>query len=229
MKLICETCTINRSVAWGKRAFQKTILAIGKGSERKGDETKIMLITTANKAGTKYSVLKNISKIFTRFLEEGKATISFVTPEHDVQIKSDKVQLTAFLKVLKLVLTGSGQPAEGTQPVTNPFSPSGSTATTVSYRGEEKSLHSRFSECPGDQVRDNEQEGLPNERLFPLARVVADYRREAFTIRLTDIVATEASIFKSVQQLFTQLAPRPWPATAERAGAVEQQIGRLHL
>ncbi|XP_313348.5 leucine-rich repeat protein 1 [Anopheles gambiae] len=124
MKLICETCTINRSVAGGKRAFQKTILAIGKGSERKGDETKIMLITTANKSGTKYSVLKNISKIFTRFLEEGKATISFVTPEHDVQIKSDKVQLTAFLKVLKLVLTGCGQPAEGTQPVTNPFSPS---------------------------------------------------------------------------------------------------------
>uniref|UniRef100_A0A182KIT2 PIF1/LRR1 pleckstrin homology domain-containing protein n=1 Tax=Anopheles christyi TaxID=43041 RepID=A0A182KIT2_9DIPT len=124
MKLICETCTINRAVTGGKRAFQKTILAIGKGSERKGDETKIMLITTANKTGTKYSVLKNISKLFTRFLEEGKATISFIAPEHDVQIKSDKVQLTAFLKVLKLVLTGGGPSVEGTQSATNPFSPS---------------------------------------------------------------------------------------------------------
>uniref|UniRef100_A0A182N4R3 PIF1/LRR1 pleckstrin homology domain-containing protein n=1 Tax=Anopheles dirus TaxID=7168 RepID=A0A182N4R3_9DIPT len=106
MKLICETCTINRTVAGGKRTFLKTILAIGKGSERKADETKIMLITSGNKTGTKYGVLKNIGKIFTRFLDEGKATISFVAPEHDVQIKSDKIQLTAFLKVLKVVLTG---------------------------------------------------------------------------------------------------------------------------
>ncbi|XP_053670604.1 leucine-rich repeat protein 1 [Anopheles nili] len=121
MKLICETCTINRAVAGGKRAFVKTILAIGKGSERKGDETKIMLITTSNKNGTKYSVLKNISKIFTRFMEEGKVTISFVVPEHDVQIKSDKVQLTAFMKVLKLVLSG-GQPKE-TLPTNDPTKP----------------------------------------------------------------------------------------------------------
>uniref|UniRef100_A0A182QC11 PIF1/LRR1 pleckstrin homology domain-containing protein n=1 Tax=Anopheles farauti TaxID=69004 RepID=A0A182QC11_9DIPT len=106
MKLICETCTINRAISGGKRVFLKTILAIGKGSERKADETKIMLITSGNKTGIKYSVLKNIAKIFTRFLDEGKATISFITPEHDVQIKSDKIQLTAFLKVVKLVLVG---------------------------------------------------------------------------------------------------------------------------
>ncbi|XP_058129425.1 leucine-rich repeat protein 1 [Anopheles ziemanni] len=111
MKLVCETCTINRYVPGGKRVFLKTILAIGKGSEKKSDETKIMLITTANKTGTKYGAVKNIAKIFTRCLDEGKATISFIVPEHDVQIKSDKIQLTAFLKVLKLVLTG-GRPSE---------------------------------------------------------------------------------------------------------------------
>ncbi|XP_052889245.1 leucine-rich repeat protein 1 [Anopheles moucheti] len=120
MKLICETCTINRSVPGGKRAFLKTILAIGKGSERKGDETKIMLITTSNKSGTKYNALNNISKIFTRFLDEGKVTISFNTPAHDVQIKSDKVQLMAFLKVLKLVLTGGSQSANPSQCITVP-------------------------------------------------------------------------------------------------------------
>ncbi|XP_035895431.1 leucine-rich repeat protein 1-like [Anopheles stephensi] len=127
MKLICETCTINRNVTGGKRAFLKTILAIGKGSERKSDGTKIMLITSSNKSGTQYNVPKNISKIFTRFLDEGKVTISFVMPEHDVQIKSDKVQLTAFLKVLKLVLTGGTQPAteaSQTPTTTNPFAPS---------------------------------------------------------------------------------------------------------
>ncbi|XP_050069966.1 leucine-rich repeat protein 1-like [Anopheles maculipalpis] len=144
MKLICETCTINRNVTGGKRAFQKTILAIGKGSERKSDGTKIMLITTSNKSGTQYNVLKNISKIFTRFLEEGKATISFVVPEHDVQIKSDKVQLTAFLKVVKLVLTGGSgvqtteQPSH-TQSTTNPFSPSASLRLPCLTVGKKKS------------------------------------------------------------------------------------------
>uniref|UniRef100_A0A182PXQ4 PIF1/LRR1 pleckstrin homology domain-containing protein n=1 Tax=Anopheles epiroticus TaxID=199890 RepID=A0A182PXQ4_9DIPT len=128
MKLICETCTINRAVTGGSRAFQRTILAIGKGSERKEDGIKIMLIKNGNTAGIKYNVLKNISKVFTRFLEEGKATISFLAPEHDVQIKSDQVQLKAFLKVLKLVLSGASyKPSEGgpaQQTATNPFPPS---------------------------------------------------------------------------------------------------------
>ncbi|XP_053659501.1 leucine-rich repeat protein 1 [Anopheles marshallii] len=124
MKLICETCTINRTVPGGKRAFLKTILAIGKGSERKGDETKIMLITSSNKSGTKYNVLNNITKIFTRFLDEGKVTISFITPAHDVQIKSDKVQLMAFLKVLKLVLTGGGKLANSSHSIMDPCPPS---------------------------------------------------------------------------------------------------------
>ncbi|XP_058825057.1 leucine-rich repeat protein 1 [Topomyia yanbarensis] len=106
MKLVCETCVIKRAMPAGKRVFQKTILAVGKNSDKKPDETVIMLITNANKSGTKYGLKKNISKIFTRFLAEGKATISFNIPEHDVQIKCEVVQLTSFLKVLKSVLTG---------------------------------------------------------------------------------------------------------------------------
>ncbi|XP_065088539.1 leucine-rich repeat protein 1 [Ochlerotatus camptorhynchus] len=111
MKLICETCIVNRTIPSGKKAFQKTILAIGKNSEKKSDETVIMLITNANKGGTKYGLKKNISKIFTRFLADGKATISFNIPEQDLQIKSEVIQLTSFLKVLKSVLTGETTPA----------------------------------------------------------------------------------------------------------------------
>uniref|UniRef100_A0A182VQ65 PIF1/LRR1 pleckstrin homology domain-containing protein n=1 Tax=Anopheles minimus TaxID=112268 RepID=A0A182VQ65_9DIPT len=123
MKLFCKTCTINRTVPGDKRAFTKTVLAIGKGSERKADDTKIMLITSGNKSGTKYNVLNNISKIFTRFLDEGKVTISFKTPAHDVQIESEKVQLIAFLKILKLVLTGGGQPGQTSQSTADLCSP----------------------------------------------------------------------------------------------------------
>uniref|UniRef100_A0A182MTC1 PIF1/LRR1 pleckstrin homology domain-containing protein n=1 Tax=Anopheles culicifacies TaxID=139723 RepID=A0A182MTC1_9DIPT len=126
MKLFCKTCTINRTVPGDKRAFTKTVLAIGKGSERKADDTKIMLITCASKNGIKYNVLNNINKIFTRFLDEGKATISFIMPAHDVQIESDPIHLIAFLKVLKLVLTGGDQPGKMSQSTTNPCLPSAS-------------------------------------------------------------------------------------------------------
>lgn len=111
MKLVCETCVVNRTVPVGKKPFQKTILAIGKNSEKKSeDEAVIMLITNANKGGTKYALRKNVSKIFTRFISEGKATISFNIPEHDLQIKSEVIQLTGFLKVLKSILTGEAVP-----------------------------------------------------------------------------------------------------------------------
>ncbi|XP_053695904.1 leucine-rich repeat protein 1 [Sabethes cyaneus] len=113
MKLICETCVISRAVPSTKRVFQKTVLAIGKNVDKKSEETVIMLITNANKAGTKYNIKKNISKIFTRFLSEGKVTISFRIPEHDVQVKSEVVQLTGFLKVLKSVLTGEQATGDG--------------------------------------------------------------------------------------------------------------------
>ncbi|KAL1374777.1 hypothetical protein pipiens_001634 [Culex pipiens pipiens] len=107
MKLICETCVVNRSgpPSGGKRAFQKTVLAVG-NDKKSSEEPVIMLITNSNKSGTRYGLRKNVGKIFTRFLAEGKATISFQIPEHDVQIKSEVVQLTGFLKVLRAVLTG---------------------------------------------------------------------------------------------------------------------------
>lgn len=116
MKLICETCVVNRSgpASGGKRPFQKTILAVGneKKSTSSAEEPVIMLITNSNKTGTRYGLRKNIGKIFTRFLAEGKATISFHIPEHDVQIKSEVVQLTGFLKVLRSVLTGGDATVE---------------------------------------------------------------------------------------------------------------------
>ncbi|XP_055641310.1 leucine-rich repeat protein 1 [Toxorhynchites rutilus septentrionalis] len=111
MKLVCETSVVNRNVPATRRGFQRTILAIGKNSEKKSDETVIMLKTTENKSGSKYELKGNISKIFTRFVSEGKATISFNVPEHDVQIKSEVIQLTTFLKQLKAVLSGE-KPAQ---------------------------------------------------------------------------------------------------------------------
>lgn len=47
---------------------------------------------------------KNIEQVFTRFVNEGKATIRFKQPPHDVCIICDSLQLKLFLKTLKLGL-----------------------------------------------------------------------------------------------------------------------------
>jgi LRR-repeat protein 1 len=42
--------------------------------------------------------------MFTRFVEEGKATIRFKNPPHDISIVCDPLQLKLFLRTLKLAL-----------------------------------------------------------------------------------------------------------------------------
>ncbi|XP_055607698.1 leucine-rich repeat protein 1 [Uranotaenia lowii] len=116
MKLVCETCLVKRSAPPVKRPFQRSILAIGRNREKKTDETVIMLITNANKSGTQYAIKNNIGKVFTRFLSDGKATISFKIPDQDMQIKCDTVQLSGFLKVLKSVVSGEAIPNENSNP-----------------------------------------------------------------------------------------------------------------
>lgn len=44
--------------------------------------------------------------MFVKFVNEGKATIRFKEPEHDLAIKCDSLQLKGFLKTLKLGLDG---------------------------------------------------------------------------------------------------------------------------
>ena len=76
-----------------------------------------MVSTVENRAGTKYAITfakyekdvtsngRNIEKIFDRFIDEGKATIRFSDPPHDLCIKkADSVQLKSFIKLLKKVI-----------------------------------------------------------------------------------------------------------------------------
>ncbi|KAG5670988.1 hypothetical protein PVAND_001213 [Polypedilum vanderplanki] len=99
MKLLCETNIIRRSNREIKTRFIKSTLAIGKKDEK--SNLCIILISSSNKAGTKYDLTNNIAGIFRKFLNEGKCTISFQLPEIDLQIKADPIQLKAFLNVIK--------------------------------------------------------------------------------------------------------------------------------
>lgn len=109
MKILCDTTLLNRAnplTNSGIRAPKSTI-AIGMHPPNKENAQLFLLyFTPTNKTGTRYKLMKNIEKVFTKFCAEGKTTISFKEPPHDIQIKCDPVQLKCFLQTLKLAMNG---------------------------------------------------------------------------------------------------------------------------
>lgn len=90
----------------GKRS-QKSVLQIGKLSN---NEIYILHQTLQNQTGQKYKVMRNIRAVHSRFISDGKATVSFVKPEHDLCISCDPIQLKAFLHILKMVVKDNRMP-----------------------------------------------------------------------------------------------------------------------
>ncbi|CAI8048391.1 Leucine-rich repeat protein 1 [Geodia barretti] len=72
------------------------------GSGRR-EELYVIVSTAKNVTGSKYKVKGNVCRVFSKFVEEGKATIEFKEPAHRLAIsKADPGQLRELLKVLKL-------------------------------------------------------------------------------------------------------------------------------
>ncbi|KAK9309863.1 hypothetical protein QLX08_000665 [Tetragonisca angustula] len=112
MKLHCNIEVNNRLSVTNviRRRSQRSILVIGRQTV-KSTETYILWQTLQNKLGTKYKVNNNIDKVYTTFIDEGKATIRFIEPPHDLIIQSDKIQLKSFIHILKLILTKNIDPS----------------------------------------------------------------------------------------------------------------------
>jgi len=107
MRLHADVDVVNRQVAAhglakaGKRS--KSQLAIGRKPGAEGEqEVFVMLSNNTHKAGVKYLIKDNVGALFTRMLKEGKATIRFLEPPHDLCIQcSDQVQLKSFLLMVR--------------------------------------------------------------------------------------------------------------------------------
>jgi len=112
MRIHAEVDVVNRQLAnhgmKGKGKKVKTHLAIGRKPLAEGDsEVFMMLSNNTNKQGVKYLIKNNISNFFTKMINEGKSTIRFTEPPHDICIKSDDIlQLKSFLMVIKKVVDG---------------------------------------------------------------------------------------------------------------------------
>lgn len=102
MKLLCDISVGNRLAPNLKRKSAKSTLALCKQPNSK--DCCIILFTSQNKSGTKYNLKGNIQQIFTRCVNDGKSTIQFKEPPHDLFIQADAIQLKGFLHLLKRAL-----------------------------------------------------------------------------------------------------------------------------
>ncbi|XP_043265175.1 leucine-rich repeat protein 1 [Colletes gigas] len=98
MKLYCNVAINNRlsSTNVMLRKSQRSILILGKQTAD-SNELCLFLQTLHSEQTTTYKIDDNINKIFTRFINEGKATIRLTEPSHDLIIKSDRIQLKYFI------------------------------------------------------------------------------------------------------------------------------------
>lgn len=108
MKIICEVSVHNRLASHVKPRSQQSTIAIGYHPPGANDVDNLFLIhfTATNKVGTRYKIKRNVEKVFTKFIQDGKTTLSFKQPPHDLQIRCESVQLKSFLNLLKLAIEG---------------------------------------------------------------------------------------------------------------------------
>lgn len=116
MKLQCEVEVISRMLpTFGMRNRGKgnrAVLSIGKhhdrGIKNSAATIHLLICTLKDKSGSKYKLKENIEHFFTKFVDEGKATIRLKEPAVDVCLnKADVNNLKNFLSALRLAHRGS--------------------------------------------------------------------------------------------------------------------------
>ncbi|XP_063973495.1 leucine-rich repeat protein 1 [Diachasmimorpha longicaudata] len=104
MKINCNIEVVNRALPAPRKKAQRSCLAIARQSVKNNELHLLLQQTTQNKLGTKYKIDQNIEKVFTKFVNNGKATIRFKEPPHDLNIQCDSILLKSFLRTLELGL-----------------------------------------------------------------------------------------------------------------------------
>ncbi|XP_003962530.1 leucine-rich repeat protein 1 [Takifugu rubripes] len=114
MKLQCDVEVANRMLPTiglkSRGRGTRAVLSIGKHLDKTGQRSNVylMICTAKDRAGSKYKLKDNIEKFFTKFVEEGKATVRLKEPAVDICLsKADANSLKNFLSVARLAERGS--------------------------------------------------------------------------------------------------------------------------
>ncbi|XP_033127782.1 leucine-rich repeat protein 1-like [Anneissia japonica] len=109
MRLTCNAEVVNRQLSsqgMSKKVRPvRSFLSIGrsKSTDSKTGAVFLLLCTAKDRVGTKYKLRENVQNVFTKFVQEGKATIRLNTPAFDIHLqKADPTALKNFLSVVKL-------------------------------------------------------------------------------------------------------------------------------
>lgn len=107
MRVPCMTSVVDRNHPEHKTRTLKSVISIGY-RQRTGENSEMFLLhqNQLQKSGQKYKIKLNVMKVFTKFIHEGKATISFKEPPHDLLIQCDKIQLMALMSTFRMGLSG---------------------------------------------------------------------------------------------------------------------------
>ncbi|XP_061468610.1 leucine-rich repeat protein 1 [Rhineura floridana] len=109
MRLPCEVSVVSRLLPSaglrGPGRSVRAVVALGKppGGGGGGGGAWLLVSTARHRPGTKYQLRENIGQLFTKFVEEGKATIRLKEPAVDICLsKANVSQLKTFLSAVKL-------------------------------------------------------------------------------------------------------------------------------
>ncbi|KAJ8044442.1 Leucine-rich repeat protein 1 [Holothuria leucospilota] len=108
MRISCDVDVVSRLLPpqglRGKGRSTRTSLAIGKKPCAGSSGGLFLLLCTAkDRNGSKYKLKENVEALFTKFINEGKATIRMKEPAQDLLLsKADPIQLKSFLHAIKL-------------------------------------------------------------------------------------------------------------------------------
>ena len=61
----------------------------------------LTLATSRNTAGNKYRVTNNVEQVFAKFINQGKLTVRFIQPQHDICLNGDAKQMEKIAFILK--------------------------------------------------------------------------------------------------------------------------------
>ncbi|XP_053331576.1 leucine-rich repeat protein 1 [Spea bombifrons] len=114
MKLQCEVEVISRMLpTFGMRNRGKgarAVLSVGRQEDKRSGQAGavyLMICTLKDKAGSRYKLQENIDQLFTRFVQEGKATVRLKEPAVDICLsKADVCSLKNFISTVGLANKG---------------------------------------------------------------------------------------------------------------------------
>ena len=112
MEINCKVNVINRLLpSAGQSGPKRLVWANITLSETNSAFIDLNLATSRNKSGSKYRVTNNIEQIFGKFVSQGKLTLRFKQPPHDLCLNGEAKQMEKILAILK---GGDGHLKKGT-------------------------------------------------------------------------------------------------------------------